>query len=182
MFFYFFFALLVFQRVGELVIAKKNEKWMVKRGALEHGQEHYPFIVLLHIAFLLSLFLEVILFEKQIVNLWYFVIALLAITQLIRYWALISLGQYWNTKIMIVPNDVVVCKGPYRFIRHPNYIVVAIELLFIPLLFQAYATAIIFTLLNIGMMTIRIPAEEKALSQHTNYLEVFKLSQESNNE
>ncbi|WP_273126052.1 isoprenylcysteine carboxyl methyltransferase family protein [Bacillus weihaiensis] len=182
MFFYFFFALLVFQRVGELVIAKKNEKWMVKRGALEHGQEHYPFIVLLHIAFLLSLFLEVILFEKQIVNLWYFVIALLAITQLIRYWALISLGQYWNTKIMIVPNDVVVCKGPYRFIRHPNYIVVAIELLFIPLLFQAYATAIIFTLLNIGMMTIRIPAEEKALSQHTNYLEVFKLSQEPNNE
>ncbi|APH04666.1 isoprenylcysteine carboxyl methyltransferase family protein [Bacillus weihaiensis] len=180
MFFYFFFALLVFQRVAELVVAKKNEKWMVKRGALEHGQEHYPFIVLLHIAFLLSLFLEVILFEKQIVNLWHFVISLLAITQLIRYWALISLGQYWNTKIMIVPNDVVVRKGPYRFIRHPNYIVVAIELLFIPLLFQAYATAIIFTLLNIGMMTIRIPAEEKALSQHTNYLEVFKLSQEPN--
>jgi methyltransferase len=86
-----------------------------------------------------------------------------------------SLGSYWNTKIIIVPNDLVVLKGPYQYMRHPNYVVVAVEILFIPLLYQAYFTALLFSVLNIVMMTIRIPAEEKALQSHTNYQEVFNM-------
>jgi methyltransferase len=164
---------LIIQRLTELFIAKKNEKWMMNRGGVEHGNEHYPFIVSLHVLFLISLLLEVIIFQKELTELWFVLVPILLLTQLMRYWSVISLGNYWNTKIIIVPNDIVVSKGPYQFIKHPNYVVVAVEILIIPLLFDAYITSLVFTMLNIFMMTIRIPAEEKALQTYTNYQEVF---------
>lgn len=171
--FYVFFSLLILQRITELAIARRNEKWMIDRGGVEHGSEHYRFIVALHTLFLLSLLFEVMVFEREISVLWYLLIPILIITQMIRYWALMSLGSYWNTKIIIVPNDIVVSKGPYQYLKHPNYIIVAVEILIIPLLFQAYVTALIFTILNIVMMTVRIPTEEKALQKYTNYQEAF---------
>jgi len=171
--FYLLFSLLIVQRLTELFIAKKNEKWMINRGGVEHGNEHYPFIVSLHVLFLISLLLEVIIFQKELTELWVVLVPLLVITQLMRYWSVMSLGNYWNTKIIIVPNDIVVSKGPYQFIKHPNYVVVAVEILIIPLLFEAYITSLVFTMLNVVMMTIRIPAEEKALQTYTNYQEVF---------
>ncbi|MCM3163029.1 hypothetical protein M3607_16320 [Metabacillus litoralis] len=173
MLFYLLFSLLIVQRLTELFIAKKNEKWMINRGGVEHGNEHYPFIVSLHVLFLISLLLEVIIFQKELTELWVVLVPLLVITQLMRYWSVMSLGNYWNTKIIIVPNDIVVSKGPYQFIKHPNYVVVAVEILIIPLLFEAYITSLVFTMLNVVMMTIRIPAEEKALQTYTNYQEVF---------
>ncbi|PGT87390.1 isoprenylcysteine carboxyl methyltransferase family protein [Bacillus sp. AFS040349] len=173
MLFYLLFSLLIFQRLTELFIAKKNEKWMMNRGGVEHGNEHYPFIVSLHVLFLISLLSEVIFFRKELTELWFVLVPMLLLTQLMRYWSVISLGNYWNTKIIIVPNDIVVSKGPYQFIKHPNYVVVAVEILIIPLLFDAYITSLVFTMLNIFMMTIRIPAEEKALQTYTNYQEVF---------
>ena len=93
----------------------------------------------------------------------YFLVVLIFLlaAQLIRYWALCSLGTYWNTKILVVPNAMMVKKGPYRWLKHPNYVVVAIELLLIPLLFNAYFTAILFTCLNAWMMAVRIQTEEK---------------------
>nr|WGD99142.1 isoprenylcysteine carboxylmethyltransferase family protein [Bacillus safensis] len=99
----------------------------------------------------------------------YFLVLLvfLLTTQVIRYWALCSLGTYWNTKILVVPNAMIVKKGPYRWLKHPNYVVVAIELMLIPLLFNAYFTAILFTCLNAWMMVlVRIQTEEKALNQY----------------
>ncbi|MFV2048040.1 MULTISPECIES: isoprenylcysteine carboxyl methyltransferase family protein [Metabacillus] len=171
--FYLLFSLLIVQRLTELFIAKKNEKWMINRGGVEHGNEHYPFILSLHVLFLISLLLEVIIFQKELTELWVVLVPLLVITQLMRYWSVMSLGNYWNTKIIIVPNDIVVSKGPYQFIKHPNYVVVAVEILIIPLLFEAYITSLVFTMLNVVMMTIRIPAEEKALQTYTNYQEVF---------
>ncbi|MGM0873922.1 MAG: isoprenylcysteine carboxyl methyltransferase family protein [Bacillota bacterium] len=173
--FYTLFSLLIVQRITELFIAKRNEKWMLNRGGVEHGREHYPFIVALHVLFLLFLLLEVSIFKKELTELWYFLVPILVLTQLIRYWSVFSLGNYWNTKIIIVPNEQVVSKGPYQYMRHPNYVVVAVEILLIPLLFQAYVTALLFTLLNFVMMTIRIPTEEKALQKHTNYHEAFNL-------
>jgi methyltransferase len=173
--FYVLFSLLIVQRVTELFIAKRNEKWMLKRGGVEYGSEHYPFIVTLHVLFLLSLLVEVSILQRELTNLWYLLIPILALTQIIRYWSVFSLGNFWNTKIIIVPNNQVVSKGPYRYMKHPNYVVVAVEILLIPLLFQAYITALLFTLLNIVMMTIRIPIEEKALQRHTNYQKVFNL-------
>lgn len=173
--FYGLLLLLIVQRITEMFIAKRNEKWLLNRGGVEHGSEHYPYIVALHVMFLLSLLLEVNILHKEVTVLWYILVPILAFTQLIRYWAVMSLGSYWNTKIIIVPNDLVVLKGPYQYMRHPNYVVVAVEIFFIPLLYQAYFTAILFSVLNIVIMTIRIPAEEKALQLHTNYQEVFNL-------
>jgi methyltransferase len=173
--FYGLFLLLIAQRLTEMYIAKRNEKWLLKRGGVEHGKEHYPYIVTLHVLFLLSLFFEVMIFHKELTSLWNILIPILALTQLIRYWSVFSLGYYWNTKIIIVPNEIVVSKGPYQFMKHPNYVVVAIEFLLIPLLFQAYMTALLFTFLNIIMMSIRIPSEEKALQELTNYQDVFYL-------
>lgn len=171
--FHLLFSLLIVQRLTELFIARKNEKWMRYRGGVEHGSEHYPFIVALHILFLLSLLLEVEIFDRNITDIWYILVPILLLTQIMRYWSVVSLGNYWNTKIIIVPNDIVISKGPYQFIKHPNYVVVAVEILIIPLLFHAYLTALLFTLLNIIMMSIRIPAEETALQKYTNYQEVF---------
>jgi methyltransferase len=95
--------------------------------------------------------------------------AVFVCAQLIRVWAISSLGTFWNTKIIVLPNVEVVRKGPYRFIKHPNYLVVSIELLVVPLMFGAYVTACLFTLLNVIMLSIRIPAEEKALRELTEY-------------
>ncbi|HZH61061.1 MAG TPA: isoprenylcysteine carboxylmethyltransferase family protein [Metabacillus sp.] len=171
--FYIIFLFLIAQRITELFIARKNEKWMVNRGGIEHGKDHYPYIVSLHVLFLISYFWEVQIFQRELTELWYVIFPILFFTQLIRYWAVFSLGSYWNTKIIIVPGDVVISRGPYKFIKHPNYMVVAAEILFLPLLFHAYITAVLFTILNVVMMTIRIPAEEHALQTNTNYQDVF---------
>lgn len=97
------------------------------------------------------------------------------IAQCIRIWALTSLGRYWNTKIIVLPDAPVVEKGPYRFLRHPNYAVVMTEIAFVPLIFQAYWTAILFTVLNAWMLSVRIRVEEKALYQMTgDYTERFE--------
>ena len=91
------------------------------------------------------------------------------LTQLIRVWALTSLGRYWNTKIIVLPGAKMVNKGPYRFLKHPNYLVVTIEFIVIPLMFEAYFTAFFFSLLNGIILRIRIAAEERALTQLTGY-------------
>ncbi|WP_318183696.1 isoprenylcysteine carboxyl methyltransferase family protein [Metabacillus idriensis] len=173
MIFYIFLVIIILQRLTELFIAKRNEAYMKTMGGEEYGQKHYPIIVAVHILFLFSLMIEVIVFNKEVSPLWLVILPIIAITQIIRYWAVFSLGSNWNTKIIIVPNLEVVSKGPYKFMRHPNYLVVAVEILFLPVLFQAYATAILFTVLNAAIMAIRIPAEEKALLQHTDYEELF---------
>jgi methyltransferase len=173
MIFYLFLIIIIVQRVSELVIARRNEAHMKSMGGEEHGRDHYPLIVAVHLLFLLSFTLEVIVFNKEVSPLWMMILPVILITQIIRYWAVFSLGVFWNTKIIIVPDLEVVAKGPYRFMRHPNYLVVAVEILFLPIFFQAYATAILFTVLNAAILTIRIRAEEKALMQHTDYKKSF---------
>lgn len=99
---------------------------------------------------------------------------LFLLVQALRIWCIRSLGPFWNTKILILPGAEVVRKGPYTFMRHPNYAVVSLEILLLPIMFQAYFTAFCFTLLNITMLSVRIPIEEKALRDATNYNHVFK--------
>lgn len=99
---------------------------------------------------------------------------LFLLVQALRIWCIRSLGPFWNTKILILPGAEVVRKGPYSFMRHPNYAVVSLEILLLPIMFQAYFTAFCFTLLNITMLSVRIPIEEKALRDATNYNHVFK--------
>ncbi|MEH7255579.1 isoprenylcysteine carboxyl methyltransferase family protein [Neobacillus niacini] len=167
--FFLFISVIIIQRLIELMIARKNEKWMKEQGALEFGTNHYPFIVLMHSLFFLVLVFEKIAFSRELSPIWPLLAAVFIFAQLMRVWAISSLGRYWNTKIIVLPNVDVVRKGPYRFIKHPNYLVVSIELLVVPLFYGAYVTACLFTLLNILMLSVRIPAEERALRELTEY-------------
>lgn len=173
MVFSIFISLIITQRVSELLIAKRNERWMKQQGAVEFGQSHYPFIVIVHSLFIVCYILEVVLLNKELSPRWPNFLFVLLLTQAGRLWALGSLGVYWNTKIIILPNANIVKKGPYRFIKHPNYIVVTAEVILIPLIFQAYVTAVVFSILNAVILMIRIPAEEKALKQLTKYEAAF---------
>jgi methyltransferase len=167
--FLFFVGFIIFQRITELIIAKRNEKWMVSQGAIEFGRGHYPAMVAIHTAFFLSFILEVAYFQKFLSAYWPWLLAIFLFTQGMRVWALTSLGRFWNTKIIILPGAEVVKKGPYKIIKHPNYLIVAVELIVIPLMFNAFITMMAFTVLNIIILSIRIPAEEKALKELTEY-------------
>lgn len=167
--------IVILQRIVELFIAKRNEKWMKGQGAYEAGAQHYPFMVAMHVCFFLSLLIEIYVFNRPLSPIWGLFLLIFLLTQLLRIWCLTSLGKYWNTKIIVLPDAKVVRKGPYKWIRHPNYVIVATELLVLPLLFSAYFTAILFTILNVWMMSVRIPVEEQALKDATNYREEFSL-------
>ena len=172
--FYLVLAIIIIQRLSELRIARSNEIWMKSKGALEFGHKHYRLMVMMHTLFFVALLAEVIVLKRGLSPYWPALLILFLVTQGVRVWALSSLGRFWNTKIIVLPNANIVRKGPYRFIKHPNYVIVTIELIVIPLLFQAYITAGVFTLLNAAMLSIRIPAEEKALKQLTEYDTTFK--------
>ncbi|MDZ5473190.1 isoprenylcysteine carboxylmethyltransferase family protein [Bacillus sp. 31A1R] len=173
MLFTIFLAFILTQRIFELFVARNNEIWMKSRGALEFGKTHYVFMVLIHSLFFVVYTGEVFLLEKQISPVWPFLLIIFILTQTGRIWALSSLGKYWNTKIIVLPNADIVKKGPYRFLKHPNYVIVTIEFIVIPLMFQAYFTAFIFSFLNVLILSIRIPAEEKALKELTEYENEF---------
>jgi methyltransferase len=105
--------------------------------------------------------------RQQLSPIWWLWLAVFVLAQGLRYWAIQSLGRYWNTRIIIVPGAKKIASGPYRYLRHPNYLAVALELLSLPLIFNAWITALAATLLNAWLLlTVRIPAEEKALSTY----------------
>jgi methyltransferase len=167
--FYIVFLLIIAQRLIELRIANRNRKWMLAQRGTEIGAGHYPLIVLLHAGFFASLWIEVFSKGFPLFWAWPFIVCLLVSVQVIRYWAITSLGPYWNTRIIFVPGADAVRKGPYRYMRHPNYSVVILELLLIPLLFNAYITLLLFGFLNALMLRHRIRVEEEGLINHTNY-------------
>jgi methyltransferase len=156
------------QRISELMVAKRNARWIRASGGYEVGANHYKYIVLVHISFFVSLIAEVHYGGGlQALPAWWFIpFSYFVLAQLMRYWCILSLGRHWNTRILILPGTPPVRRGPYRFIRHPNYLVVAIELFALPLVFHAFATAIVFTLLNAWiLLRVRIPLETSAVYQ-----------------
>ena len=159
MYFIIFISLFILQRLSELYIARKNEKWLLEQGAIEYGQSHYPFIVALHTLFIVSIIVEYILMGYPLIS-WLFLTIFIAILSF-KFWALSSLGKYWNTKIYRIPGVYPIKKGPYKFLKHPNYIEVICEIAIIPLVFHLYYTAIIFTILNAAMLTVRIRTENR---------------------
>ncbi|GHH98248.1 isoprenylcysteine carboxyl methyltransferase family protein [Neobacillus kokaensis] len=161
-------------RSMELGIAKSNENWMKQRGGVEFGASHYRVMVLMHMLFFVAFILEKIGLNQGLSPIWPVILFSFVLVQFLRVWVIVSLGRYWNTKIIVLPNAKVIMKGPYRFLRHPNYCVVSLELLVIPLLFSSYITAILFTLLNILMLRVRIPEEERALRSLTEYEGIFQ--------
>jgi methyltransferase len=156
---------IIVQRLVELVIAKRNELWIIERGGIERGKEHYKWFIIVHTLFFCSLLLEITLLDFSQFKLSIPLFFIFMVTQFFRIWCIQSLGKFWNTKILILPNHTLISKGPYRFIKHPNYIIVGIELFIIPLLFGAMITATLFPILHLLLMTVRIPAENKALAE-----------------
>ncbi|APO66491.1 isoprenylcysteine carboxyl methyltransferase protein [Rhizobium gallicum] len=155
-------ALLTFvtiQRLGELVLSRRNTAALLAKGARETGAEHYPYMVALHAAWIGGLWL---LASDRPVNLVWFGIFMLL--QILRLWVLATLKERWTTRIIVLPDAPLVRSGPYRFIRHPNYAVVAGEIAVLPLAFGMPLYAAAFTILNALMLAIRIRAENAALN------------------
>lgn len=162
--FWIIVAILAIQRLIELLIARRNERIVRANGAHEYDQKGYKVIVLMHIAFFISLISEYVFFGKTLNHYWIPLLILVLSAQVLRYWAITSLGHYWNTKILVTPNTTPISRGPYKYIRHPNYLAVIVEIAVIPLIFSCYLTSIIFTILNLIVLKRRIRIEEQALS------------------
>ena len=155
-------SILIVQRIIELYISKRNEKWLLENGATEFGHSHYKYIVILHTLFIASLIIN--FFSVQ--NKYFFILPfiLVLILQIFRFWVIFSLGNYWNTKILRIPNSPLIKKGLYKYLKHPNYIIVICEILLIPLIFGLYITSIIFTILNAVILYKRLKIENEALT------------------
>ena len=156
------------ERLVELVISKRHAAVAFARGGVEHGLGHFPAMVVLHTGLLLACIAEVVLLDRPFLGAlgWpMLVIALLC--QAGRYWVIWALGEQWNTRVIVVPGATRVTRGPYRWpwLRHPNYWIVAIEGVALPLVHTAWITAIVFTALNaILLLGFRIPTENRALA------------------
>ncbi len=146
------------QRLAELPFARHNTAKLLKNGAFEVGANHYPLIVTLHAAWLATLW--TIAPWKPV---HYPALILFGLLQLLRIWTLRTLGERWTTRIIIVPGEQLVARGPYRFVDHPNYLVVIGEIAVLPLVFGLLEVALLFTILNGIVLAIRIRAENRAL-------------------
>lgn len=159
-----FLSYLVVQRVSELVVSARNARKLFARGAREHGREHYPWLVLLHALFPLALITEVFLLGARpgrLTPLWFL---LWLAAQALRFASMRALGERWNTRVLVLPGAPLVRHGPYRWLRHPNYLAVMIELIAAPLMFGAWRTALVFSLANLPALRVRIRCERRALA------------------
>ena len=152
-------ALVTLQRLGELVLSRLNTRRLLARGACEVGAGHYPLIVVLHAAWLASLWL--LAWSAPVDPSW---LGVYLVLQGLRVWVLATLGSRWTTRIIMLPGAPLVRSGPYRFLSHPNYVVVAAEIAVLPLVFGLYWHALLFTALNAIVLSIRIRAENAALT------------------
>lgn len=157
------------ERIVELVISRRNAAWAMERGGKEYGLGHFPWMVTLHTALLVGCLAEVLLLDRPFIPLlgWPMLVITL-LCQAGRYWVIHSLGHQWNTRVIVVPGLARVTRGPYRWswLRHPNYWIVALEGIALPLVHTAWLTAVVFTALNaVLLLRFRIPTENRALTE-----------------
>lgn len=161
-----YLVLLLAERAVELVLSARNARRALAGGALEAGRGHYPAMVLLHAAVLAGCALEPLLLPRPwpaAASLAALAAALLA--QALRWWAVATLGPRWTTRVLVLPGAAPVTGGPYRFLAHPNYLAVVVELLAVPLIGGAVVTAAAASLANAALLAVRIRVEERALGQ-----------------
>jgi methyltransferase len=159
-------CLVALQRLLELVHSRRNERRLRAMGAVEFGAGHYPLMVGLHSLWLVSTLVEGFVRGPEIPAWWPVPLAAFLLVQPLRYWAIVSLGTNWNTRVLVAPGVKLVKSGPYRFVPHPNYVVVAVEILTFPLIFGAWITAVVFSILNAGILFVRIRTENRALREY----------------
>ena len=156
------------ERIAELVVSKRNAEWSLDRGGREFGFGHFPFMVFLHTALLVGAVVEVWVADRPFLPaLGWPMLALALASQALRWWCIGTLGRRWNTRIIVVPGLPLVAAGPYRFLRHPNYVAVVVEGFALPLVGTAWITAVVFTVANAFLLRTRINAENKALELAT---------------
>ena len=168
-----FTALLALQRLFELGLSQKHERALVARGARQYGASQFTLMKLLHVSWFISMLIEVFHFRRPFIpRLAKLAFAVFTAGQVLRYSAIRTLGERWTTRVFVLPGSMVK-KGIYRYIRHPNYLGVILEIFAVPLLHTAYLTTLVFSLLNALLLRSRIRLEEKALSESGNYQLLF---------
>ena len=153
-------ALVTLERLFELWLAGRNTRRLLARGAREHGRSHYPFIVAVHVLWLAALWW--VAPQRAIDGFW---LAVFVLLELARVWVLTTLGRRWTTRIIVDPREQLVESGPYRFVNHPNYWVVIGEIAVLPLVFGVWQVSLLFTALNVAVLTVRIREENRALGR-----------------
>lgn len=153
-------GVVVVQRLLELPYANRNARALMARGGVEYGSRHYPLFILLHGGWLVAMALAMP--QAPVIN--GGLLGLYVVLQGLRFWIILSLGAYWTTRIISVPDAPLVARGPYRYMRHPNYWLVAAEIAVLPLVFGEWRVALIFSLLNAGLVAWRIHVEDRALA------------------
>jgi methyltransferase len=153
------------ERIVELVLSARHARAAFARGGVEYGRAHFPALVALHVGLLLACAAEVVLGGRPFLPwLGWPMLALVLLSQGLRYWCIATLGQQWNTRVIVVPGAGRVSGGPYRFLPHPNYVAVVVEGFALPLVYTAWITALVFTVVNAVLLVgFRIPVEERAL-------------------
>ena len=158
-------AVVAGMRLVELVISRRHIAQLKARGAVEVGFSHYPWMVAVHASFLVACVLEVWLLDRPWVPpLAVAMLGLLAAAAALRYWVIATLGERWSTRLVLVPNEQPIATGPFRWLRHPNYLAVVIEFLALPMVHTAWLTAIVFSVANALVLRVRVAVEEAALA------------------
>jgi methyltransferase len=161
-------AAIAVERLAELIVSKRNQAWSRHRGGNEFGAGHYPVMVALHAALLAGCLIEVVVFDRPFIPaLGWSMLAIVVGAQVLRWWCITTLGQQWNTRVIVVPGAPRVAGGPYRWIPHPNYVAVVVEGIALPLVHSAWWTAVVFTVANAVLLRTRIRAENTALANLT---------------
>ncbi len=158
-------ALVALERLAELVVSKRNAAWSFARGGVETGQGHYPVMVVLHSGLLVAMLVEAYVVRPDVpLALAASMLVLVVASQALRWWCIATLGPRWNTRVIIVPGLPPVTGGPYRFFSHPNYVAVVVEGAALPLLHLSWITALVFTVANAALLTVRLRVEDAALA------------------
>jgi methyltransferase len=158
-------VLVALERLAELVVSNRNAAWSLRRGGRETGRGHYTFMVVLHTGFLAGALLEAWWRRPDVspALAWSMLLVVLA-AQALRWWCIATLGHRWNTRVIVVPGMPPVTGGPYRFLRHPNYVAVVVEGIALPLVHACWITAVVFTVANAALLAVRIRVEDEALA------------------
>ena len=156
--------LVAVERVVELVVSRRHERWSLARGGVETGRSHYPWMVALHTGLLAGCLLEVVVLHRPFFPwLGWTMLAVVIAAQSLRWWCISALGRQWCTRVIVVPGMPRVVTGPYRWFAHPNYVAVVAEGIALPLVHTGWITALTFTVLNAWVMRVRLVDENAAL-------------------
>jgi methyltransferase len=164
MYYYLFVLAVGVERLVELVVARRNARWSIGHGGREFGRRHYPVMVTMHALLLVSCVVEVWAGHRPFIPwLGATMVAVVVASTVVRWWCVSVLGKHWNPRLIVIPGAPLIRRGPYRWLHHPNYVAVTAEVAALPLVHSAWVTAIVFSIANALVLTVRIHAENSAL-------------------